>query len=71
MDLGTIQDALADFATFAKNIGTALTGWQDVVTNVLSFIGSDASSVSADATGDNVDGLSTALSSGSSAAEAE
>jgi len=37
MDLGTIQDAFADFATFGKNIGKAFQGIPDNITAVLTF----------------------------------
>lgn len=38
MDLGTIQGQLADFATFGKNIGTALAGIPELLGNILGFV---------------------------------
>ncbi|MDO5669379.1 MAG: PorH family porin [Corynebacterium sp.] len=37
MDLGTIQDAFADFATFGKNIGKAFQGIPDNVSLFVNF----------------------------------
>ena len=37
MDLGTIQDLLADFATFGKNIGTALQNFPNLIGSIVDF----------------------------------
>ena len=65
MDLGTIQDALNDFATFGKNIGPALQNWQDLVYTIVEFLGGEGSS-QAEETGTGIELSSEALSSGSS-----
>ena len=38
MDLGTIQGQLADFATFGKNIGTALQNIPTLLTSIIGFV---------------------------------
>ena len=38
MDLGTIQGQLADFATFGKNIGTALQNIPGLINGVIGFV---------------------------------
>lgn len=68
MDLGTIQEYLSDFATFAKNIGPALQNWQDLVYTIVDFLGGEGSS-QADDTAIGIDMSAEALSSGSSAAD--
>ncbi|HKM24514.1 MAG TPA: PorH family porin [Corynebacterium sp.] len=38
MDLGTIQGQLNDFATFGKNIGTALQNIPGLINGVIGFV---------------------------------
>jgi len=70
MDLGTIQDALNDFATFGKNIGTALQRIPAVIDIVVDLVDGGLSST-VESTGDATSSVFDALSSGSSAANAK
>lgn len=61
MDLGTIQDAFADFATFGKNIGKAFVGIPNNITAVLEFFNNFEALSST--TEDKAEGVQTAGSS--------
>ena len=68
MDLGTIGDLLGDFATFGKNIGTALQDFPKVIDIIVGLVDGGLSST-VESTGDATSSVFDALSSGSSAAD--